>query len=350
MRGLMNSSAPISGFVRPSPASRAICASCAVSASRVSTRGAAHRLAGGEQLAPGALGERLAPRCGRTCRARRAAARVRRRAGARGAATRRRRGARGRGGPRRGCARAARWPRGRALRRLAVGQQRARAGLHAERPVGAAAPVRARSGARARSAVASVAPLRAPASISSTSAQPKTTTSSCSQARLGARQRLLVAAEAVVQQRGRPLDGAPAPCRRRCAPPRAGRPRSARTPAASSPRHAASISDPYCSGAMPVACAIASASSISAAAAANCPAQMCSAARYVAAIGSTLSAPASRATPSARVASSCHELVVPQVLREATRQPEPAHVVRQLARTPRRRVAQRRHTGRVARR
>ena len=38
VRGLMNSWAPISGFVRPSRASRAICASCAVSSSRVSTR------------------------------------------------------------------------------------------------------------------------------------------------------------------------------------------------------------------------------------------------------------------------------------------------------------------------
>jgi hypothetical protein len=37
VRGLMNNWAPISGFVWPSPASRATCASCAVSSSRVST-------------------------------------------------------------------------------------------------------------------------------------------------------------------------------------------------------------------------------------------------------------------------------------------------------------------------
>ena len=59
VRGLMNSWAPISGFVSPSRASRAICASCAVSSSRVSSRALAHLLAGGQQLAAGALGERL---------------------------------------------------------------------------------------------------------------------------------------------------------------------------------------------------------------------------------------------------------------------------------------------------
>ena len=37
VRGLMNSWAPISGFVRPSPAAHAICASWAVISSRVST-------------------------------------------------------------------------------------------------------------------------------------------------------------------------------------------------------------------------------------------------------------------------------------------------------------------------
>ena len=37
VRGLRNNSAPISGFVRPSAASRAICASCAVNSSRAST-------------------------------------------------------------------------------------------------------------------------------------------------------------------------------------------------------------------------------------------------------------------------------------------------------------------------
>ena len=59
VRGLMNSWAPISGFVSPSPASRAICASCAVSSSCVSTVRLRTRLAGGEQLAAGALGERF---------------------------------------------------------------------------------------------------------------------------------------------------------------------------------------------------------------------------------------------------------------------------------------------------
>ena len=64
VRGLMNSWAPISGFVSPSPASRAICASCAVSSSRSLDRALADRLAGGQQLATGALGERLGPEAG----------------------------------------------------------------------------------------------------------------------------------------------------------------------------------------------------------------------------------------------------------------------------------------------
>ena len=54
VRGLMNSRAPISGFERPSRASRAIWASWAVSSSRVSTLRLRTRLAGGQQLALGA--------------------------------------------------------------------------------------------------------------------------------------------------------------------------------------------------------------------------------------------------------------------------------------------------------
>ena len=59
VRGLMNSRAPISGFESPSRASRAICASCAVSSSRGLDAALARRLAGGQQLARGAVGERL---------------------------------------------------------------------------------------------------------------------------------------------------------------------------------------------------------------------------------------------------------------------------------------------------
>ena len=59
VRGLMNSLAPISGFVCLSLASRAICASWGVRTSRVSTVRLRRGLAGGQQLAAGALGERL---------------------------------------------------------------------------------------------------------------------------------------------------------------------------------------------------------------------------------------------------------------------------------------------------
>ena len=59
MRGLMNSRAAISGFESPSRASWEIWRSWAVSSSRVSGRALADGLAGGQELAPGALGERL---------------------------------------------------------------------------------------------------------------------------------------------------------------------------------------------------------------------------------------------------------------------------------------------------
>ena len=59
MRRLMNSRAPISGLESPSRASRAICASWAVSSSRVSCGAFAGGLAGGQELAAGAVGERL---------------------------------------------------------------------------------------------------------------------------------------------------------------------------------------------------------------------------------------------------------------------------------------------------
>ena len=59
VRALRKSCAPISGFDKPSRASRAICSSCDVSSSRVSRAPLAYLLAGCEQLAAGALGERL---------------------------------------------------------------------------------------------------------------------------------------------------------------------------------------------------------------------------------------------------------------------------------------------------
>ena len=97
VRGLRNSRAPISGFERPSRASRAICASCGVSSSRVSRAALAHRLAGGRPAR--AARARRTPPCPIAdehlvgdC----AAARARRHGGSRGAATRRRAGARGR--------------------------------------------------------------------------------------------------------------------------------------------------------------------------------------------------------------------------------------------------------------
>ena len=59
VRGLMNSLAPISGFVCLSLASRAICASWGVRIVARLHRAPGRGLAGGQQLAAGALGERL---------------------------------------------------------------------------------------------------------------------------------------------------------------------------------------------------------------------------------------------------------------------------------------------------
>ena len=56
---LMKSCAPISGFERPSRASRAICSSCGVRSSRVSSLPLAHLHAGGDQLAACTLREAL---------------------------------------------------------------------------------------------------------------------------------------------------------------------------------------------------------------------------------------------------------------------------------------------------
>ena len=64
MRGLMNSWAPISGFVCPSAARRAICASCGVRTSRVSSVSRRTVSPVAEQLAPGALGEGLGAEVG----------------------------------------------------------------------------------------------------------------------------------------------------------------------------------------------------------------------------------------------------------------------------------------------
>ena len=59
VRGLMNSCAPISGLERPSRASRAIWASCGGEHVARLDGALARGLAGGQELAAGALGERL---------------------------------------------------------------------------------------------------------------------------------------------------------------------------------------------------------------------------------------------------------------------------------------------------
>ena len=117
VRALRNSCAPISGFDRPSRASRAICSSCGVSSSRVSTR-ALRAPSRPWRSARGVRARRTPPcRSRRTCRGPCAAARARRRVGPRGAATRRRADARGRAPDGAAYGSAARSPRGRGPRR-----------------------------------------------------------------------------------------------------------------------------------------------------------------------------------------------------------------------------------------
>ena len=59
VRGLMKSWAPISGFVSPSRASRAICASCGGQVAAGLDAAFADGLARGEELAAGPVGERF---------------------------------------------------------------------------------------------------------------------------------------------------------------------------------------------------------------------------------------------------------------------------------------------------
>ena len=206
MRGLRKSCAPISGFVRPSrgePGDLLL-----LRRELVARLGAAlaHLLARRQQLAAGALGERLHADRRRTSRGRCAAARARRRAGSRGAATRRRAGARGRAPAGAACGRAGRSPRGRAPppprprsaaparapRSRAPSRCRSRLVASARRSSGLGARVGVRRSGRA-------------ASTSSGSAQSETKSSGVSSLACSrCRQRLLVAAEAVVEHGGRP--------------------------------------------------------------------------------------------------------------------------------------------------
>ena len=96
VRGLMNSCAPISGFVRPSRASRAIWASCGGELVARLDGALAGGLAGGQQLAAGALGERLGAHLREALVGGAQLLAGVERGGSRAAATRRRAGGRGR--------------------------------------------------------------------------------------------------------------------------------------------------------------------------------------------------------------------------------------------------------------
>ena len=203
MRGLMNSCAPISGFVWPSARqARDLRLLGGEHVARLRAA-SAHRLAGGQQLAPGALGERLGPDLaehlvgGAQLLARVDAPVL----AAQPLAVHQVRA--GEVHDDAACARAARSPRGRGIRR-----RRRRSAARATAPgCRAPSPCRRRcvrsSSRRSAAAATSCSPLRAPASTSSTSDQPKKPRSSCSHARRAAASGLVVPAEAVVEHRGR---------------------------------------------------------------------------------------------------------------------------------------------------
>ena len=199
MRGLMNSRAPISGLERPSRASRAICASWAVSWSRRLDGPLASRLAGGQQLARRALGERVSPHrrehvVGRA----QLLARVEPPTLApQPLAVQEVRAAQARRGC--GCGRAARSPRGRAARRprrrsaarASAPRSRAPSRCRPRWSAPRAAEARRRRPRARRSATA--------ASMSSANAQPRRRAPGVLAGLAGRVQRLPVAAEAVVE-------------------------------------------------------------------------------------------------------------------------------------------------------
>ena len=257
VRGLMKSWAPISGFVCPSAASRAICASCAVSVVARLDGALAHGLAGRQQLAAGALGERLGPDAAEhLVRGTQLLARVDAPV-ARDAAIRRTGGGRGRDGRRCGCARAARSPRGRGTRRLgpSLSSARDRASMPSAQSVPAA---RVRSSSARSAAAATSCGTASGARLDQLDQRPAEETQIVVLAGpLGGGERGLVAAETVVQHGGRVAQPGRLPF------PRLERSRlerwrrSASSASASRPRQATSTSEVYLSGAMPAASAIA---------------------------------------------------------------------------------------------
>ena len=297
VRADRNSWAPISGFDRPSRASRAICSSCG--GELVARLGAAlaHLLARGDQLPAGALGERLHADRGEHLVGGAQLRRARRRGGSRGAATRRRADGRGRAPGGAGSGRAARSPRGTSPRR-----RRRRSAAPAQRAsmpsaeVGPAGLGRLRQPLERIGARRSASPVRAAASTSSGSAHMEHPRIECvSRWPAGPPPRLVVTAEAVVQDRGRPVRVGRRHPLSRAAACSIALAISAEA-SASLPCSAQSLSAMYGGKRLPVAAATLSVSAISAAAPAKSPIHALARANAERWTGSCASAPASRAS------------------------------------------------------
>ena len=159
-------------------------------------------------------------------------------------------------------------------------------------------------------------------------------------ARSGRGERLLVAAEAVVEHRARPLRRRSAPCPRRGVTLAACRPSISARPRPRGPARRRARARRSAASRLPVASVTASSSSTSAAAAARSPAKRCTPTRAVSATGARASAPASRASCDLAGGEHVPALVVPQIVRDVAGEPEPAQPVL-AARRPRAKASQR---------
>ena len=320
MRGLRNSRAPISGFDSPSRASCAICRSCGGQVFARLERPLAHLLAG-RQAARCARARRTPPsRSTRTARARCGAARARPRGDSRDATTRRRAGARGRARDGAGYGPAARSPLDTSARRL-----RRRSTTLASAP-GSRAPSRwpqtlvTSASHSSASTASSVRPTWSAASISSGSAHAEMNSSGASSAaRWAHASASLVAAKSVVQDRSHPLGPLHA---------------DPLAPGASvmdhrvDQRRGLAFASPQCgeqqrrrsgADASPVASVTASASAISAAAAAKSPRHAARFAHASDRSAAERAAPASRATCTCRRSDRMPAVLVPEHVRRDRR-------------------------------
>ena len=203
VRALRNDWAPISGWSARPCASRATDASCAVSAARVSSGRLGSVSPGGQELAAGALGERLGAHSGQHLIRGPQLGRGRPFGGLRGAAIRRRADGRGRAPAGAGSGSAGRWLRDKGRRRPApsVSRARDRAAMPRPKSVPQAAAVSASRSSASRGGRGRFRCVRRPRSVRAAPTW-RRTAGGVLAGKLRCRQRVGVTAEAVVEDRG----------------------------------------------------------------------------------------------------------------------------------------------------